>query len=104
MATDIEVKGVVKDKSGNLLAGANVTIKGTTISTITDVDGNYKIKCPIGEELVYSYAGLKPKIVKVDSNPVINVTWQIFDIKTIGAIVGVTLIAAAWYAIYIVFL
>ncbi len=37
------VKGVVKDSNGELLMGAGVLVKGTTLGTITDMDGNFEI-------------------------------------------------------------
>ena len=39
------VRGVVTDDEGPLI-GASVMIKGTTIGTATDVDGNYSINVP----------------------------------------------------------
>ena len=34
--------GVVKDASGESVIGASVLVKGTTIGTITDFDGNFE--------------------------------------------------------------
>ena len=38
------ITGKVTDNSGHPLAGVNVTVKGTNKGTITDQQGNYKIK------------------------------------------------------------
>ena len=35
--------GVVKDASGESIIGASVLVKGTTIGTITDFDGNFEL-------------------------------------------------------------
>lgn len=35
--------GVVKDASGESVIGASVLVKGTTIGTITDFDGNFEL-------------------------------------------------------------
>ena len=37
------IKGKVTDDQGAPLSGANVFIKGTTIGTISDMDGNYQL-------------------------------------------------------------
>ena len=34
------VKGTVKDSDGELLMGAGVVVKGTSLGTVTDADGN----------------------------------------------------------------
>ena len=38
-----EVKGVVKDPTGETVIGASVLEKGTTNGTITDFDGNFEL-------------------------------------------------------------
>ena len=49
--------------------GANVTIKGTTIGTITDFDGNFFLDGNVGDILVVSYMGYKTQEVKATSAP-----------------------------------
>lgn len=53
------ITGKVLDDRGETLPGANVFIKGTTLGTITDFDGNFKInKVPSGAKVVvYSFVG-----------------------------------------------
>jgi len=53
------VKGKIADKNGEPLIGANVFVKGSTLGTITDVDGNYILsKIPEGEQtIVASFIG-----------------------------------------------
>lgn len=43
-AQDIVAKGHVKDATGESVIGANILIKGTSIGTISDVDGNFTLK------------------------------------------------------------
>lgn len=38
-----KVTGVVTDKQGEAIIGANVIVKGTTNGTITDIAGNFKL-------------------------------------------------------------
>ena len=42
------------------LIGVSVLVKGTTVGTITDFDGNYSLEVPSGKHiLVISYIGYK---------------------------------------------
>ncbi|MBK9983551.1 MAG: SusC/RagA family TonB-linked outer membrane protein [Saprospiraceae bacterium] len=50
--------GTISDDEGNPLVGVTVTIKGTTIGTISDIDGKYKIDVPTSSAtLEFSYLG-----------------------------------------------
>lgn len=52
------ISGVVTDDLGEFLIGVNVTIKGTTIGTITDINGNFTLQqVPDNSTLVLSYVG-----------------------------------------------
>ena len=46
IAQNVTVKGKVVDANGEALIGVNVSVKGTTIGTITDLDGNYTLQAP----------------------------------------------------------
>ena len=55
-----KVSGVVMDKELNEpLAGVNVLQKGTTIGTVTDMDGNYSLEVDGKATLVFSYLSMK---------------------------------------------
>ena len=43
-AQAITVNGIVKDKTGEAVIGANVVVKGTTNGCITDFDGNFSLE------------------------------------------------------------
>ena len=49
------------------IIGANVMIKGTTVGTITDFDGNFIIDAKEGDIIVVSYMGYKSLEVKATS-------------------------------------
>ncbi len=52
------VSGYVKDDFGEPLIGANVMVKGSTVGTITDINGYYSLEVPPhGKSLVISYTG-----------------------------------------------
>jgi len=69
------VTGVMTDAdSGEPLIGANVLVKGTTVGTITDIDGSYSLSLPDGATtLVFSYAGFQDQEVDIDGQSTINV-------------------------------
>lgn len=62
------VSGIVYDDSGLPLPGANVIIKGTSIGTQTDFDGNYSLNVAGGRELAYSYVGFDTKTMPINAS------------------------------------
>ena len=52
-----KITGTVVDNTGESIIGANVIIKGTTVGTITDFDGNFTIDARPGQTLEISYIG-----------------------------------------------
>ena len=70
----ITVKGTVKDAENNPVIGATVVVKGTTIGTTTDIDGNYTINVNPGQVLEFSYVGMQQSAVTVGNKNVINIT------------------------------
>ena len=54
------VSGKVVADDDMPLPGATVVVKGTTIGTVTDIDGNYSLKVPSpNSTLVFSFIGMK---------------------------------------------
>ncbi|NNE16292.1 MAG: SusC/RagA family TonB-linked outer membrane protein [Saprospiraceae bacterium] len=69
------VTGNITDNSGLPLIGANVLVKGTTIGTITDVDGNYSLEVPDGNNmLVISYTGYSTQELDITGTNTVNIT------------------------------
>ncbi len=61
-------------EDGSTLPGVNVVLKGTTIGTVTDIDGNYSLSVPAdGGTLVFSFVGLATKEVEIGARSVIDV-------------------------------
>ena len=56
----IEVTGTVTDNFGPVI-GATVTVKGMSAGVITDTDGNFKLKVPVGATIMVSYIGYENK-------------------------------------------
>ena len=62
LLAQIKITGTVVDKMNEPVIGGSILVKGTTIGTITDIDGNYEIEVPkAGQTLVYSYIGMQSK-------------------------------------------
>lgn len=62
----VQLSGTVKDTSGETVIGANVTIEGTTIGTITDFEGNFTLNVPDETiRLKVTFIGYQEKIVTV---------------------------------------
>ena len=68
------VTGMVTDKNGEPIIGANVVEKGTTNGIITDVDGKFSLNIAPGAVLQISYIGYNTQEIKVSGRNVINVT------------------------------
>ena len=60
---DQEITGTVEDANGPLI-GATVKVAGTNQGTVTDFEGNFKLKCKPGAILEISYIGYATKSVK----------------------------------------
>ena len=69
-----EVRGVVLDVNNEPLIGVSVMLKGTTIGTITDFDGNYTIKVKGTKPVLsFSYIGYQTQEILVGSKSRIDV-------------------------------
>ena len=85
---NLSVSGVVSDANdGNPLVGVTVIVKGTTLGTVTDLDGRYTIKVSQGATLVFSYIGMEKQEISVKSS-VLNVKLQ-SDAQMLGEVVAV---------------
>ena len=70
------VSGVVTEADGMPVIGASILVKGTSVSTASDIDGNFSINVPDGAStLVFTYVGLRPKEVAVTGS-VMNVVLE----------------------------
>lgn len=67
-----KVTGTVSDVNGPLI-GVNVMVKGTSVGTITDVDGSYSLEVPQNAVLIFKYIGFNPIEKAVGSNSTINI-------------------------------
>lgn len=74
-AQNITVKGKVTDNSGEVLIGVTVQVQGTSIGTVTDIDGIFTLpNVPTNATLEVSYVGMQTQIINVAGRTSINVT------------------------------
>ena len=73
-----EISGtVISDEDGEPLPGVSVSVKGTSVGTITDVDGKYVINVPQdGALLVFSFVGLLTREQEIGSSTEVNVVME----------------------------
>jgi TonB-dependent SusC/RagA subfamily outer membrane receptor len=78
---------VTGEETGAPIPGVNVILKGTTIGTVTDIDGNYKVNVPEeGGILIYSFIGLATEEVRIGDQSVINMGMTA-DIRQLSEVV-----------------
>ena len=67
------ITGRVLDDNGEPLIGVNVHVEGTSVGSITDIDGNFILEAPVGSVLSISYVGYTPQTVKVTGQNIYSV-------------------------------
>jgi TonB-linked SusC/RagA family outer membrane protein len=78
-------------EDGAPIPGVSIIVKGTSVGTITNTEGNYQLKIPLNSQiLVFSFVGMKTQEIPISSNT-INVS-----LKT--DYVGIDEIVALGYA------
>lgn len=71
------VSGKVTNASGEPVPGVTVVVKGTTIGTITDIDGTYTLtSVSTGSTLLFSFVGMRTHEIYFDGQAVINVAME----------------------------
>ena len=83
-----KVTGIVKDTNGEPIIGANVTVKGQSIGTITDIDGRFVLDAPKDAVLQIIYIGYVSQEVKVSGKKELNVVLK-EDAETLDEVVVV---------------
>ncbi len=83
----ITIKGTITDDHGEPLAGANVLVKGTSVGTSADIDGNYSLtfqrSTRKADVLVFSFIGTEPQEFNVSSSTRLNVTLKVSSLDAV---------------------
>lgn len=80
------LQGKVTDNTGSPIPGATVVVKGTTVGTVTNLDGAYQLDVPASATvLTFSYIGMKSQDVTIGSQTVINMALEpeVFDVDEV---------------------
>ncbi|WP_442957623.1 SusC/RagA family TonB-linked outer membrane protein [Petrimonas sp.] len=72
----INVRGTVKDVTGEPIIGASILLQGTTSGVVTDYDGNFSIQAPGNGTLVISYVGYITQTIAIQNRNSIEVILQ----------------------------
>jgi TonB-linked SusC/RagA family outer membrane protein len=76
-AQSIHIKGTVTDKGAEPLIGVSVFVKGNSIGTTTNVDGQFQLDVPSKESVVnFSYLGFKTQSLTVGEQVNFNIVLQ----------------------------
>ncbi|MFP4366774.1 MAG: SusC/RagA family TonB-linked outer membrane protein, partial [Bacteroidales bacterium] len=75
------VSGIVTDQNNEPLPGVTIMVKGTTIGTVTDSDGNFTVtNVPDDAVLVFSFVGMQTQEVLVEDRNRIDISMNIESI------------------------
>ena len=84
------ISGVITDASTNeALPGVNVTVEGTTLGVVSDLDGKFALDVPSsGSILVFSFVGYNTERVTLSGQTTVNVS-LVPDIQSLEEVVVV---------------
>ncbi|MDF9798732.1 TonB-linked SusC/RagA family outer membrane protein [Catalinimonas alkaloidigena] len=85
------VSGQVTDQEGQPIPGVSVLIQNSTVGTITDIDGNFRLNIADDIDdpvLVFSFVGYQTQEVKVNGQSSLNVS-LFEDVKSLNEVVVV---------------
>ena len=82
-----DITGTVTDEDNAPLPGVNVLVKNTTIGTITDIDGNYRLTVPDdATTLVFSSVGYSQQEIEINGRSTVNLS-MVPDVTELGEVV-----------------
>lgn len=80
------IKGIVKDANGEALIGVNIRVKGTTVGSITGLDGDFQLNVKKGDILIISYTGYATQEITIKNATALNITLT-EDLKVLDEVV-----------------
>lgn len=73
-AQNVKVSGtVIADADKFPIIGANIVVKGTTIGTVTDVDGKFTLDVPQNSTIAVSYIGCETQEIKITGTKTLDI-------------------------------
>ena len=75
---DAVIRGTVRSRSGDLLPGVTIIIKGTSVGVASDKNGAFSLNSMGRDtvELVFSFVGMKTREVRWTGEPMLNVVME----------------------------
>ena len=71
------ISGVVTGHDGSPIPGVSIIFEGTTIGTITDLDGNFNLLVPEGAStIVISYIGMRTETIDIGNQSSFQITME----------------------------
>src|SRR6201996_589384 len=83
------IKGVVRDETGQPLAGVTITVKGSNEATRTNAEGRFSLNANTGDILIFSYVGYTSKEVSITNTNDLSV-----DLATSGKNLNTVVVTA----------
>jgi TonB-linked SusC/RagA family outer membrane protein len=84
-----EITGKVTDSDGLPLPGVSVIVKGTTIGTVTNADGEFSLNIPLNAEILqFSFVGMRTQEIHIEGRTTITVVME-EDVLGIEEVVAV---------------
>jgi len=73
-----EITGTVTSgEDGAPIPGVSVIVKGTTLGTVTDMDGRYRLQVPVdAQNLVFSFVGMATQEIAIAGRNNISIVMQ----------------------------
>ena len=87
-AQDHIIQGIVSDENDEGLPGATIIIKGTTIGTVTDINGEFSLKAFPDTLIIVSYSGYERQEISIDNQTILNIKLTP-DVETLKEVVVV---------------
>ncbi len=83
LAQTKEITGkVTSADDGGAIPGVSISAKGSTVGTVTDMDGKYNLKVPKdAKTLVFSFVGMTTQEVAIGSQSLINIQLKSQDVS-----------------------
>ena len=73
IAQNAQVSGTVVDEAGTPVIGAAVVVDGTSIGTVTDVNGGFKLSAPANGTIIVSFVGYEEAKVAIAGKTSLNI-------------------------------
>ncbi len=88
-ALEKTISGKITDENNEALPGVNIVVKNTTIGTVTDIEGNYRLSAPDNATtLVVSSVGYITQEIDINGQAMINIQMDP-DVQSLSEIVVV---------------